>query len=110
VADQEADDAQTAALAATHTADVTAVRATATAEAQVAARAVREAEAATTRAEAQTAAAVESNRQLMQRVTALVLTFALLISGFLGVRIWRNRKEPFVLKAMPAGGAVQANA
>jgi hypothetical protein len=90
-------------------ADASAV-ATATADAQAAASAVQAAEAATARAEAQAAAVVESNRQFLQRMTILLLSLALLIGGFLGLRFWRNRKEPFVLKAIPGSGTAHAHA
>jgi hypothetical protein len=109
-ADQKKDAAQAATVAATRQAEAAAADATATAEAQAASRAVREADAATARAEAQTAAAVENNRQFVQRVTILLVSLALLIGGFLCLRFWRNRKEPFVLKANPGSGAAHARA
>ncbi len=109
-ADKKVDDAQVAALTATREAEVAASDATATAEALAAASAVQEAEAATAKAEAQAAAAVESNRQFVQRATVLLLSLALLSGGLLCLRFWRNRKEPFVLKAIPGTGTAHAHA
>jgi hypothetical protein len=109
-ADKKDDDAQAAALTATREAEVAASDATATAEAQAAASAVQAAEAATAKAEAQAESAVESNRQFVQRATMLLLSLALLSGGLLCLRFWRNRKEPFVLKAIPGSETAHAHA
>ena len=111
-ADKKDDDAQVASLAATREAEVAASDATVTAEAEAAASTLQAAETATARAEARAEAAVASNRQFVQRATMLSLSLSLLLLsvGFLCLRFWRNRKEPFVLKANPGSGSVHAHA
>lgn len=109
-ADRKDDDARAAALAATREAEVAAADATAKAEAQAVASAAQAAEAATAQAEARAEAAMESNRQFVQRATMLLLALALLGVGMLCLRFWRKRKEPFVLKAIPGSGSVHAHA
>lgn len=82
----------------------------ATQEAQAAA--TREAEASMAaeraRADALAAAAEASKRQLASRVAMFVFVLTVLAGGILGLRFWRNRKEPFVLKSIPV--SVMANA
>jgi hypothetical protein len=107
-------EAETATLAATREAEALAAVATRTADAQAAASAIREAEAsaaaATALAEAEAAAAAAGSHQFSQRVMMVLLSLALLVGSFLGLRYWRNRKEPFVLKAVPVTVTAQAHA
>ena len=75
--------------------------------------ATREAEAsaavATARADALAAAAEASNRQRSKQVLLLLGSVIPLAAGILGIRLWRNRKEPFVLKAIPVNMAAHAH-
>ena len=109
-ADQKADDAQAAVIAATREAETASAEATATAEARAAASALRAAEEATSRAEGQAAAAMESHRQFVQRLTMVAMTLSLLTAGLLCLKVWRNRKEPFVLKAVPVSETAHVHA
>ena len=106
---QTASDAATAAeLAAAQQADAEVAARTA----QLAAvSAAHEAQAAATReAEAFAAAAEASKRQLTNRVAMLVIALTVMAGGILGIRFWRNRKEPFVLKAVPVSVTANAHA
>ena len=104
VAAQQAD-------AATATRIAQAAAVTATQEAQAAA--TREAEAATAaataRADALAAATEASKRQLSHRVAMLMIALIALAGGILGFRLWRNKKEPFVLKAIPVNLTANAH-
>jgi hypothetical protein len=73
---------------------------------------VRAAEvAATTRnAQALAAAAVESNPKMPDRMSSLLIAFTLILGAVLGFRLWRSRKEPFVLKANPISASSSARA
>ena len=73
---------------------------------------VRAAEvAATTRnAQALAAAAVESNPKMPDRMSSLLIAFTLMLGAVLGFRLWRSRKEPFVLKANPISASASARA
>jgi chemotaxis protein histidine kinase CheA len=106
--------AAAAAFEATREAEASAAEATVTAEAQAAARAIQKAEASAAavaaQAEAQVAAAAASKQELTLRVAVLLLSLALLVGGLLVLRFWRNRKEPFVLKASPVSVTSQAHA
>jgi hypothetical protein len=90
-AERAAQDARTAALAAAREAEASAAVATA-------------------QADALAAAAEASNRQRSKQVLLLLGTLILLAGGVLGFRLWRNRKEPFVLKAIPVTMAAHAHA
>ena len=120
---QTASDVATAAeLAAAQQADTEA----ATRDAQVAAKvATQEAEAAaliefrkaeasaaatTAKTDALAAAAEASKRQSVYRVSLLFIAFALVLGSVLALRLWRNRKEPFVLKAIPVTVTASAHA
>ena len=117
----EADAAASAAVAADATATARA-EATEAAIAMAAARetqaaavaATREAEAsvaaATARADALAAAAEASKRQFTNRVSLLLIALIPMVGGVLGLRFWRNRKEPFVLKAIPVSVNASAHA
>jgi hypothetical protein len=63
---------------------------------------IRAAEVVATRnAEALAAAAVASNPKMLDRMSSLLIALTPMLGGALGFRLWRSRKEPFVLKANP---------
>jgi hypothetical protein len=57
-----------------------------------------------------TAAAVVSNPRMPDRMSTLLIALAPMLGGILGLRLWRSRKEPFVLKASPIGASLSAGA
>ena len=72
---------------------------------------VRAAEVAATRnAQTVAAAAVVSNPKMPDRMSTLLIALTLMLGGILGLRLWRSRKEPFVLKANPIGASSSAGA
>jgi hypothetical protein len=66
--------------------------------------------AATKNAEALAAAAVVSNPKMPDRMSFLLIALTPILGGVLGLRIWRSRKEPFVLKANPISASSSARA
>jgi hypothetical protein len=129
-AEAEAASSTTAAAIATETARASAAEAAALAAKQEAAAAlaakqeaaailaakqeseIRAAElAATTRnAQALAAAAVESNPKMPDRMSSLLIALTPMLGAVLGFRLWRSRKEPFVLKANPISASSSARA
>ena len=72
---------------------------------------IRAAEVAATKdAEALAAAAVESNPKMPDRMSSLLIALTLMLGAVLGFRLWRSRKEPFVLKANPISAGSSARA
>jgi hypothetical protein len=106
---QEAEAAsKAAALAATQGAEADAAASATAAAAEAAAMMsakqearVHAAEVVATRNAEPVAAAVASNRVLPDRMSSLLIALTPMLGGVLGLRLWRGRKEPFVLKANP---------
>lgn len=98
---QSASASATAAAMATETARNSAAEAAAVLLAKQEA-AVRAAEFAATRnVETPAAAEVASHPLLPDRMSFLMIALTPMLGGVLGLRLWRSRKEPFVLKANP---------
>ena len=100
---------QADAEAATRTAQSAAVTATQEARAAATREAEASAAAATARADALAAATEASKRQFSHRVAMLMIALTALAGGILGFRLWRNKKEPFVLKAIPVNLTANAH-
>ena len=106
---QEAEAAsKAAALAATQGAEADAAASATAAAAEAAAMMsakqearVHAAEVVATRNAKPVVAAVASNRVLPDRMSSLLIALTPMLGGVLGLRLWRGRKEPFVLKANP---------
>ena len=62
---------------------------------------VHAAEVTATRNVESVAAAGVSNPMVPDRVSSLLIALTPMLGGVLGLRLWRGRKEPFVLKANP---------
>jgi hypothetical protein len=56
------------------------------------------------------AAAVASNSMVPDRMSSLLIALTPMLGGVLGLRLWRGRKEPFVLKANPTAARSSAPA
>jgi hypothetical protein len=66
--------------------------------------------AATRNAETLAAAAVASNPKMPDRMSSLLIALTPMLGAVLGFRLWRSRKEPFVLKANPIPARSSASA
>jgi hypothetical protein len=97
-AEADAAASATAAAIATETARASAAEAAAMLSAKQETR-VRAAELAATRNVEPVAAPVVSASTSPDRMSSLLIALTPMLGGVLGLRIWRSRKEPFVLKA-----------
>jgi hypothetical protein len=107
-ADLEAiEEAQSAAASATAAAMATETARNSAAEAEAVLLAKQEAEvraaefAATKNVETPAAAEAVSHPLVPDRMSFLMIALTPMLGGILGLRLWRSRKEPFVLKANP---------
>jgi hypothetical protein len=92
----------TAAAIATETArDSAQAAAVLSAKQEAEVRAAEVAAARTRNAQAAVAPAVGSDPILPGRTSLLLIALTLMLGGALGLRLWRSRQEPFVLKANP---------